>query len=81
VGVVGGDSVSLSAGSATGAFSDKNAGIGKTVTVSGFSVTGTDAGNYSLGQPAATANITAKGLTFPEFRRTTKFTTATPPRR
>ena len=31
-------------------FADKNAGIGKLVTVSGFSLTGSDAGNYRLGQ-------------------------------
>jgi len=33
------------------------------VTVSGLAISGTDAGNYSLTQPATTADITAKGLT------------------
>src|SRR5262249_60119981 len=61
--VLSGDSVSLNSASATGAFADKNAGTAKTVNVSGLSLSGTDAGNYSLSQPTATANITQAGLT------------------
>src|SRR5207244_466114 len=45
-GALGGDDVHLSGG--TAAFSDKNVGTSKTVTGSGFSLTGADAGNYSL---------------------------------
>src|SRR5213078_3886838 len=46
------------------AFSDKNVGTGKTVTVSGISISGTDAGNYTFNTTAATtANITARALT------------------
>ena len=63
VGAVGGDSVTLSTAGATGAFADKNVGTGKTVTVSGLTISGADAGNYTLTQPTATANITAKALT------------------
>ncbi|MBI5702098.1 MAG: hypothetical protein HZC39_01090, partial [Chloroflexi bacterium] len=63
VGVVSGDTVTLNTASATGAFSDKSVGTGKTVTVSGLSLSGADAGNYSLTQPTTTADITAKALT------------------
>jgi filamentous hemagglutinin family protein len=57
-----GDSVSLNQGQAR--FSDKNVGQGKTVTLSGFSLTGADAGNYSLQLPASvTADITPLAVT------------------
>ena len=62
-GVVGGDTVTLSSASATGAFATKTVADGKSVTASGFSISGADSGNYSLTQPATTANITALGLT------------------
>ena len=50
----------------TGAtFNNKNIGTGRAVTVSGISLTGTDAGNYSLTSTTATgtASITVKSLT------------------
>ncbi|MBI2316987.1 MAG: hypothetical protein HYU75_08270 [Betaproteobacteria bacterium] len=57
-----GDALALAYGSA--AFADKNAGTGKPVSVSGITVTGTDAGNYSFNTAAtATANITPAALT------------------
>ncbi|WP_433693495.1 YDG domain-containing protein [Herbaspirillum seropedicae] len=57
---LGSDSVSVIAG---GVFSDKNVGNGKTVTVT-YTLSGTDAGNYNVIQPAAqTANITPASLT------------------
>jgi predicted RNA-binding protein with TRAM domain len=62
-GVESGDTVTLSSGSATGAFDSKTVANGKTVTTSGFALSGTDNGNYSLTQPTTTANITALGLT------------------
>src|SRR5690606_40507760 len=45
-------------------FDNKNAGTGKTVTVTGISISGVDAGNYSLTNTTATAlaDITAKDL-------------------
>jgi trimeric autotransporter adhesin len=49
-------------GTATGAFADKNVGTGKSIVVSGLSLAGTDAGNYSVGALSATANITARPL-------------------
>ena len=60
-GVVAGDDVS---GSATFAFSDANAGTGKTVNVSGAALSGADAGNYTLTLPASVlADILQKALT------------------
>ena len=58
-----GDALTLG-GTATGAFADKHAGTLKPVTVSGKTLTGAQAGNYSLTQPAGlTANITPSALT------------------
>ncbi|MDI3293137.1 YDG domain-containing protein [Janthinobacterium tructae] len=45
-GVIGQDAVSLVGGSGT--FADRNYGSGKTVNVSGFGLSGADAGNYAL---------------------------------
>jgi len=61
-GVVSGDEVTIAAG--TGAFSDKNVGTGKTVTATGYSLEGAQAGNYSLSaQPTVSAaDITAKPI-------------------
>jgi len=57
-----GDDLKVSAG--TAAFEDANPGIGKIVIFSGYSLTGADAGNYTLSaQPASvTANITENPL-------------------
>ena len=57
----------------TASFTDKNAGQNKTVTFSGFSIGGTDAGNYTLAaQPRSYtgATITQRGLfvEFPSWR-------------
>ena len=62
VGAVAGDTVSLT-GTAGGAFAGRHVGTGKTVTVSGQSLTGTDARNYALTEPTTTANITARAIT------------------
>ena len=59
---VSGDVLTLGYGSAS--FPDKNAGNGRTVSVSGITVTGTDSGNYTFNTTAATtANITKAALT------------------
>ena len=59
-GLVSGDTFN---GTYTGAFSDKNVGTGKTVTITS-SYSGTDVSNYSVtDQSSTTANITAKSLT------------------
>ena len=46
-GVIGADKVTLN-NSASAYYADKNAGTGKTVNVSGLSLTGDDAGNYTV---------------------------------
>ncbi|MEB5967453.1 YDG domain-containing protein, partial [Comamonas testosteroni] len=51
-GMVAGDSLTVA--NASGSFSDKNAATGKTVTVSGISLGGADAGNYTLASSTAT---------------------------
>jgi hypothetical protein len=58
VGVVALDVVTLNTAGATGTFATANAGTGITVTVSGLTIGGGDAGNYTLTQPTTTANIT-----------------------
>jgi filamentous hemagglutinin family protein len=51
------DAVTL-VGTGTGTFADANVGTGKAVAVSGYTLTGADAGDYSLSEPAGlTANI------------------------
>lgn len=57
-GLVAGDQ--LAAGFASGRFSDKNAGVGKTVDISNFNLTGADARNYRASVRATTADITPK---------------------
>ena len=61
-GVVSGDVVNFADASAT--FGDKNVGTGKTVTVTGITAGGADAGNYTLSNTSVTtsANITAKSI-------------------
>jgi hypothetical protein len=56
-GIYGGDALTVA--TASGAFADKNVGIGKTVNISGITLGGADAGNYNLTTPTATtiANI------------------------
>lgn len=59
-GLINGDAVGVSA---TGSFGDKNAGIGKTVTLAS-SYTGADLGNYTItDQASANATVTPKALT------------------
>src|SRR5207247_2484919 len=59
---VSGDIFTASYSAAT--FANKNVGTGKAVSVSGISISGTDAGNYTANTTAnTTANISAKALT------------------
>jgi len=64
-GVVGADVVTVDTTSVTGSFLDPNAGINKTVDVTGMLLTGADAGNYQLAPINTTllADITPKTLT------------------
>ncbi|OTG66601.1 YDG domain-containing protein [Acinetobacter silvestris] len=61
-GIIVGDDLALTG--ATGTFSDKNAGTGKTVTISGISLSGADAGNYNLvnNTASSTADISKANL-------------------
>ena len=61
-GVVGGDDVSLG-GSPVFTFASANVGTGITLNTSGYTISGTDSGNYTLTQPTLSADITAAGLT------------------
>nr|WP_316641658.1 YDG domain-containing protein [uncultured Roseateles sp.] len=59
---LGNDSVSLG-GSAVASFSDKNVGAGKSVSVTGYTLSGSDAANYTVAQPAGlSASITPATL-------------------
>jgi hypothetical protein len=63
ISIISGDTVTLDISGRAGVFADKNVGTGKSVTVSGYTISGTDAGNYSLVQPTGvTADITALSL-------------------
>jgi len=59
VGKVGSDDVLLG-GTPTFTFASANVATGISVVASGYTLTGTTAGNYTLTQPTVTANITAK---------------------
>src|SRR5205814_410230 len=76
-GVLGTDAVSLTGGTAT--FADKNAAVGKTVTLSGATLSsGGDAGNYSLTSVATTtANITPRPITVTAATNTKNYDTTT----
>jgi hypothetical protein len=65
-----GDVVTVSYASAN--FDTKNVGVNKTVTVTGISIGGAGAGNYTLLNASAidTANITAKGVTVTAVNKT-----------
>ena len=54
-GMIAGDSLNIA--TATGTFGDKNAGTGKTVNITGLTLGGVDAGNYTLA--ATTVTTTA----------------------
>ena len=62
-GVIGSDNVTLVSSGVTATFANKNAGTSKVVSVSGFTISGTDSGNYTLTQPSLTGNITAAVVT------------------
>ncbi|MFN7014740.1 MAG: YDG domain-containing protein, partial [Bacteroidia bacterium] len=65
VGVETGDIPNVTlGGSASASFASASVGTGIAVTVTGYTLSGSAASNYSLTQPAGlTADITAKGLT------------------
>ncbi|MBO4915913.1 MAG: InlB B-repeat-containing protein, partial [Oscillospiraceae bacterium] len=70
-GVIGGETVSAAIGSA--AYDSASVGTGKTVTASGLSLTGADAGNYTLSATTAsvdTGTITARNITITATNQT-----------
>ena len=69
-GKVGSDDVTVTAGTAS--FDNENVGTDKTVTFTGYSLSGADAGNYNLkAQPASvTAKIAAKEVTITSLTTT-----------
>ena len=62
VGVEAGDDVFLG-GSPVFTFASANVGTGITINTSGYTISGTDSGNYTLTQPTLSGDITAKELT------------------
>src|SRR5207245_1972880 len=64
---------------ATGTFAGKNVGNNIAVTISGLSLSGAQAGDYTLAQPtSALANITPKTLTVTGIRANDKVYDGTP---
>jgi hypothetical protein len=63
VGLVSGDTVTLGTSGAAGTFTSKNVGQNITVSVTGLTISGPQVSDYTLTQPAMTANITAATLT------------------
>ena len=61
--------------SATGAFTDKNVGTGKTVNITGLTLGGTDAANYTYngGDLTATAKITRASVTVTADNKTKEY--------
>ncbi|NML48472.1 filamentous hemagglutinin N-terminal domain-containing protein [Ramlibacter sp. G-1-2-2] len=65
-GVLAGDAVSLDTSAARGVFADANPGRDKPVTASGYALSGADAANYALRDPAGlVADVTAAPATAP----------------
>jgi hypothetical protein len=63
VGVIGDDAVTLDDSSAAGQMATKVQGIGKSVTVTGYALSGAGAGNYTVAQPTGvTVDIARKSL-------------------
>jgi VCBS repeat-containing protein len=75
-GIVGAEAVSLT-GTASGAFATTGVGAGKNVTVSGLTLTGGDAGNYTLTPLVLTAAITTAPLTVTADNKTKTYDGAT----
>ena len=61
-GVVGADDVSLG-GTPVFAFGSADVGTGIVISTTGYTLSGTDAGNYTLIQPTLSADITSKAVT------------------
>jgi filamentous hemagglutinin family protein len=74
-----GDNVILNTAGATGTFGSKTVGTTKDVTISGLTLTGTDAGNYTvIDRSGAVADITAKQITVSGLTASSKVYDADP---
>ena len=62
VGVLSGDTVTLGTSGAAGTFASKNVAQNLTVPVTGLTLGGAQAEDYTLTQPSTTANITARAI-------------------
>ncbi|HVT82034.1 MAG TPA: YDG domain-containing protein, partial [Phycisphaerae bacterium] len=71
-GVLASDNANVTLTGTTGAFANANAGTAKAITPTGLTLSGSAAGNYTLTQPAITANITPKGLTITGIKAANK---------
>jgi hypothetical protein len=63
IGVFANDDVTLDSSTATGTFAGANVGVGKSVAITGLTISDIDADNYTLAQPSTTADITSSPLT------------------
>lgn len=61
VGLIPGDTVTLNIGSASASFANSAVGNNKSVTVSGYTISGTNASGYSLSQPSGLTATILKG--------------------
>ena len=75
---IGSDTISVNS-TGSGTFANPNVGVAKSVAVTGFTLTGPDAGNYLLVQPTGlTADITARPLTVTANTQTKTYGSADP---
>jgi hypothetical protein len=78
-GVIGDDAVTLNTGSSSGAFTTPTVGVGKSVAVSGVTLSGADSANYEIVPPSnLTATITAKELVLRILAATRAYRAADP---
>ncbi|WP_191229279.1 YDG domain-containing protein [Aurantiacibacter xanthus] len=78
VAALGTDAITLVNTEAVGLFDTKNVGTDKTVTATGYTLTGTDAGNYTIVQPTGlTASITPAQLAVTDVTAANKVYDAT----
>ena len=66
-GLLTGDAVTVDSTSASAAFADAHAANGKTVSITGLTLTGADAGNYSVANLGTTASIARQSVTLTSF--------------
>jgi hypothetical protein len=78
-GVVSGDAVTLNTNAVAGTFANATAETNKLVTVSGLTLEGADAGQYTLTQPTTTADITPAILSVVADDKTKVYGEANPP--